>query len=95
MRKLDEPLNASERYLHGIAIRLDALCDMMSSFLNEYAKENSIPVQENIIEEVISDVEDNIDYNSFNVSDIKKILDEKEIKYTSTMRKSELIELLK
>lgn len=44
-RKLDEPLNQQERYLHGIAIRLDALCHMVSGLVEEIAKQKDVPVE--------------------------------------------------
>lgn len=44
---LDEPLNSSERYLYACAVRLDALCNMLSSFLEFYADKNCIAVESN------------------------------------------------
>jgi hypothetical protein len=49
--KLDIPLNANERYLYNVCVRLDALVHMMSSFLEVYAKQNSIATTENEIKE--------------------------------------------
>ncbi len=51
--KLQDPVNATERYLYGINVRLDALIEMMSSFLDVYAKQNDIATSENKIEELI------------------------------------------
>lgn len=51
MRNIPEPLNSEERYLHAIAIRLDALCHMMSSFLEHYAKDNDEAVEEVKVED--------------------------------------------
>lgn len=45
--KLDEPLNQNERYLYACAIRLDALCNMLSSFLEFYAGKNGVAVTSN------------------------------------------------
>lgn len=49
MSKIPEPLNTSEKYLYAIAIRLDALCNMMSSFLETYAKHNQIATTSNTV----------------------------------------------
>lgn len=56
MNQLEKPLNANERYLHGINIRLDALIHMMSSFLEVYANQNEITTTTNKVEEVKADV---------------------------------------
>ena len=105
IKNLEQPLNAEERYLYGINVRLGILIEMFSSFLDVYASQNEIPTTSNeVVEEVTvtADEEDNyieikeeyIDYNSFTKSEITEILDLKEIKYTSRMTKAELIELL-
>lgn len=54
MPKLEEPLNANERYLYAIAIRMDALCSMFASFLEHYANNNGIATTSNCVEEKIS-----------------------------------------
>lgn len=57
---LEEPLNQNERYLYACAVRLDALCNMLSSFLEFYANQNGVAVTSN--EEVIkNDVEAKVD----------------------------------
>lgn len=50
-RHLDEPLNADERYLYGINVRLEILIEMFSSFLNVYGKQNAIATTKNIMVE--------------------------------------------
>lgn len=52
--KLEEPLNANERYLYAIAVRMDALCAMFSSFIDCYAKQNGIATTSSIVEEKVS-----------------------------------------
>lgn len=42
MKDVPTPLNSEERYFYAIALRLDALCNMMSSFIEVYAKQNGI-----------------------------------------------------
>jgi hypothetical protein len=51
---IDEPMNSSERYLHAMTIRLDALCHMVSSLVEHIAQKESVTVVENKVEEKIS-----------------------------------------
>lgn len=44
---LEEPLNQNERYLYAIAIRMDAMCNMISSFMEAYATVNDITTTAN------------------------------------------------
>lgn len=53
MSNLDQPLTAQERYLYGINLRLDALLDMFSSFLEVYAKQNGLATTDNVVNDVI------------------------------------------
>jgi hypothetical protein len=51
---VDEPLNVQERYMHGMVIRLDALCHMVSSLVDYIASKEEIAVEENtVVEEVV------------------------------------------
>ena len=58
---LEEPLNQNERYLYAAVVRLDALCNMLSSFLEFYADKNDVAVTSNketiekveVVEEVV------------------------------------------
>lgn len=43
---LDAPLNPQERMMHAQIIRLDALCNMMSDFIEAYATVNKLGVEE-------------------------------------------------
>lgn len=91
---LDEPLNASERYLHGINVRLEILIEMFSSFLDAYANQNEIATEQStVIEEV--QIEEEMDYSVLTKSEIMNNLDIMGIEYKPTMLKKELIELLK
>lgn len=51
MSDLDQPLNPTERYLHGINIRLDAIIHILSSLVDVYAKQNRIATTSNEISE--------------------------------------------
>ncbi len=59
---LEEPLNQNERYLYAAVVRLDALCNMLSSFLEFYADNNDVAVTSNkeTIEKVESKVVDEV-----------------------------------
>lgn len=48
MSKLPNPLNAEEKYLHAIALRADALCNMFSSFLEAYANKEGLATTNNV-----------------------------------------------
>lgn len=101
-KKLDVPLNSTERYLYGINVRLEILIDMFSSFLNSYANQNNIATTNNV---VVEDIEETIDenvkeiniheYGKLTKKEIIEILEAKGVEYKSTMLKAELIELLK
>lgn len=102
IRKLDEPLNIEERYLYGINVRLNILIEMLSSFLDVYAKQNQIATTSNkVVEEVTitpdeeDEVIEEIEYEKLTKAQITEILDTKGIEYNSRMTKAELIELLK
>ena len=61
--KLQEPLNAEERYLYGINVRLSILIEQMSSFLDHIAKKDEVAVQETVqmLETVIDKTDDVIE----------------------------------
>lgn len=48
---IDKPLNATERYLYGINIRLDAIIDMLSGLVEVYAKQNNMATTSNVVVE--------------------------------------------
>ena len=51
--RLDEPLNADERMLYGINVRLDAMIHMLSSFISVYAENNKVSTTSNkVVNEV-------------------------------------------
>ena len=54
MRDMDEPLNAEERYLHGVNMRLNIIIEMLSSIIGFIANQNNVAVTEN---KVVEDVE--------------------------------------
>lgn len=42
---LDSPVNASEKYLYGINLRLEALIDQVSSLVEYISKKDSVAVE--------------------------------------------------
>jgi hypothetical protein len=48
---IDEPMNTNERYLHAMVIRLDALCNMVSSLVEHLASKEGLAVQGNTVVE--------------------------------------------
>ena len=96
MRKLDEPLNANERFLYGIAIRLEVLIEMFSSFLEEYAKDNNIASTSNQVETIdVDNLVEDVDYSTLTKSELVELLKENNIDCNERMLKSELLELTK
>lgn len=51
MNKLGEPMNANERFLYAIAVRLDAIIEQNNSIIDALAKEKKIAVTETKVEE--------------------------------------------
>lgn len=102
MRNLEQPLNAEERYLYEINVRLNILIEMFSSFLDVYAKQNQVATTSNEVVEMEDEIENELieidesetDYSSLTKAEIIKILEHKEIEFNSRMTKSELIKLL-
>lgn len=47
MRDMDEPLNAEERYLHGVNTRLNIIIEMLSSIISVIAHQNNVAITEN------------------------------------------------
>lgn len=98
MSKLDNPLNTEERYLHGINVRLNILIEMMSSFLDVYAKEEEIATTEN--KEEIENVQEEskedkvkFDYSKLTKAEIIKDLEIHGVYNTKSMLKDELVGL--
>lgn len=95
IRKLDQPLNSNERYLHGINVRLEILIQMFSSFLDVYANQNEIATEKNVVVEEVKVEEEVVNYESLTKKQLMQILDYREIEYDSRAVKADLIELLK
>lgn len=49
--QIDDPLNAKEKYLYGINLRLEALIDQVSSLVEHIAKQTSASVENVIVEQ--------------------------------------------
>lgn len=57
MPHLDEPLNAQERLLYGVNVRLNILIEQMSSLLNHIAEKENVAVEKSTVtEEVVKPV---------------------------------------
>lgn len=109
MNKLQEPLNANERYLHGINARLNILIEMFSSFLDVYSKEEEVATSDNTYEEMSVEVEEepeeveeeveevieqeDFDYNSLTKAELIKELEIHGADFNKSMLKSELVEI--
>jgi hypothetical protein len=53
MDRLDIPLNATEKYLYGINVRLDAIIHMLSSMIEVYANQNNVAVTQNEVKDEV------------------------------------------
>ena len=51
-KNLDQPLNTEERYLYAIAVRLDAITEMLASLISAYAQKENLPLTHCAAEEV-------------------------------------------
>lgn len=47
MSKIPEPNNVQEQYLHAAVLRLDALCNMLSSLIEHIAEKEGVATTEN------------------------------------------------
>jgi hypothetical protein len=47
--EVDEPVNVQERYLYAMVLRLDALCNMVSSLVEHIASKEGIAVETNTV----------------------------------------------
>lgn len=54
---LEAPLNANERYLYAIALRMDAMCSMMASFIECYAQKNNVATTSETVEEKVTNTD--------------------------------------
>lgn len=81
-------------------MRLNVLIDMMGSFLEVYANQNSVAVEENTIEEIKEEELDgqldivDVVYEKMTKRELMEALDNMGIEYNSRLTKAELIELL-
>lgn len=85
---LENPLNADERLLHGIALRLDRIIEILDDIVKP-----EIEVIETFIEEETK--EEEIDFSVLTKKEIMTNLDLMGIQYSDRMTKAELIELLR
>lgn len=50
IKQIRQPLNAQEEYLYATVVRLDALCNMMSSLIEHIAKKDEVATTTNVEE---------------------------------------------
>lgn len=48
--QIDSPLNAQEKYLHGINLRLEVLIDQVSSLVEHISKKDNVAVESGKVE---------------------------------------------
>lgn len=108
---IDEPLNAQERYLHGINIRLNILIEIFSSFIDAYANQNNIATTSNTVvennnvdvigEDIEKDIEEELevegtlDLESMLKAELIDIIKERGLEFNTRMTKAELIDIIK
>lgn len=95
MNKLQEPLNANERYLHGINARLNILIEMFSSFLDVYSKEEEVATSDNTYEEMSVEVEEEPEevVEEPIEEEVEEVIEQEDFDYNS-LTKAELIKEL-
>lgn len=93
MNKLQEPLNANERYLHGINARLNILIEMFSSFLDVYSKEEEVATSDNTYEEMSVEVEEEPEEVVEEPIEVEEEVEQEDFDYNS-LTKAELIKEL-
>lgn len=52
---LDEPMNANERMLYGVNVRLNILIEQVSSLVNYIAEKEGVAVESTKVEEAIAE----------------------------------------
>lgn len=50
-RELETPYNSNERFLHAIAVRLDAIIEQNNAIVDHLAKQSNVAVENVLIEE--------------------------------------------
>lgn len=53
MNKIPQPVNANERLLYGINIRLEAVIEQLSSIVEHLAKQDGVAVTSNEVKEEV------------------------------------------
>jgi hypothetical protein len=51
LEKLEEAMNAQERYLYAIGVRLNIVIEQLDSIISHIAKTDSVAVENNIVED--------------------------------------------
>jgi len=92
MNILEQPLNAEERYLYSIAIRLDKVIELLTP---DEEDDTDVEDTQKIITEEIEEVEiEEFDYTGWTIAQIKEELDSREVEYKDRALKANLLELL-
>lgn len=96
--ELQEPLNATERYLHGINMRLNMLIDLLTVDVPVIKEIEDTKEEPKVIiasEEMEEPTNTKSYYSNLTKKDITRILDEYDVEYTNTMLKADLIDLVR
>jgi len=92
MNILEQPLNAEERYLYSIAIRLDKVIELLTP---DEEDDTDVEDTQKIITEEIEEVEiEEFDYTGWTIAQIKEELDSRDVEYKDRALKADLLELL-
>lgn len=94
IEKLGKPLNYLERIQYAQLMRLDALCDMLSSIIEHIGNEEGIAVEENKVTDECIDASKR-DFESMLKEDLKSLCDVNNVSYTSRDTKGDLIKKLR
>lgn len=93
IEKLGRPVNYSERMQYAQLIRLDAMCDMLSSIIAYIGDKENIGVEDKSVKDDVNTLKE--DFDDMLKDEIKSLCDEKNIPYTSRDTKKELIDKLR
>lgn len=88
---IEQPLNAGERFLYAIAIRLDRVIELLEDITT---KPEPIIASEPITDKV-EEVTKSVDYSEMTKNEIVKILSRREVEFNKRQTKEELIEIAK
>ena len=88
---IEQPLNAEERFLYAIAIRLDRVIEL----LEEITVKPEPIIESEPITDKTEEVVKSVDYSEMTKNEIVKILSSREVEFNKRQTKEELIEIAK